>query len=288
MTAMLPAEVQPLLDALVQEINQLLQNIQKWLRQNHMLLQRSPDLMQTIMKSMFPSSSAVAGTYGRSGQVPGKPSTQFFVRRNHLMKRPAHIYNCIAALMALCLVLPSAERIKMRKLRSLTITQAPAHPGYLNDGEPFALRKAPQLRPPAYALPALPIAPDPQPLPLMSSRPAQPLNPAKVGAPVPGEGAIVRPCLLLRSSRFASRRSHVYRANNSRPTGLEHPRCRIWDNYSKSHIEHFLNPEILQYFNADANGTYRSRILLNGSSLFTLPSMNPLLQRSGSTTYEIK
>jgi hypothetical protein len=50
----------------------------------------------------------------------------------------------------------------------------------------------------------------------------------------------------------------------------------------------FLNPEILQYFNADANGTYRSRILLNGSSLFTLPSMNPLLQRSGSTTYEIK
>ena len=69
MTVMLPAEVQPLLDALVQEINQLLQNIQKWLRQNHMLLKRSLDLMQTIMKNMFPSSSAVAGTYGRSGQV---------------------------------------------------------------------------------------------------------------------------------------------------------------------------------------------------------------------------
>ena len=69
MTKMLPIEVQPLLDALVQEINQLLQNIQKWLRQNHMLLQRSLDLMQTIMKSMFPSYSAVAGAYGRSGQV---------------------------------------------------------------------------------------------------------------------------------------------------------------------------------------------------------------------------
>ena len=39
MTVMLPAEVQPL-DALVQEINQLLQNVQKWLLQNHMLLQR--------------------------------------------------------------------------------------------------------------------------------------------------------------------------------------------------------------------------------------------------------
>ena len=69
MTEMLPAEVQPLIDALVQEINQMLQNVQKWLRQNHILLKRSLDLMQTIMKNMFPSSSVVAGTYGRSGQV---------------------------------------------------------------------------------------------------------------------------------------------------------------------------------------------------------------------------
>ena len=69
MTEMPPAEVQPLIDALVQEINQMLQNVQKWLRQNHILLKRSLDLMQTIMKNMFPSSSAVAGTYGRSGQV---------------------------------------------------------------------------------------------------------------------------------------------------------------------------------------------------------------------------
>ena len=69
MTEMLPAEVQPLIDALVQEINQMLQNVQKWLRQNHILLKRSLDLMQTIMKNMFPNSSAVAGTYGRSGQV---------------------------------------------------------------------------------------------------------------------------------------------------------------------------------------------------------------------------
>lgn len=69
MTEMLPPEVQPLVDALVQEINQILQNVQKWLRQNHILLKRSLDLMQTIMKNMFPSSSAVTGTYGRSGQV---------------------------------------------------------------------------------------------------------------------------------------------------------------------------------------------------------------------------
>ena len=69
MTALLPEEYQPLLDALVEEINQMLQNIQRWLRQNHILLKRSLDLMQSIMKNMFPSASAAAGTYGRSGQV---------------------------------------------------------------------------------------------------------------------------------------------------------------------------------------------------------------------------
>ena len=69
MTEMLSPEVQPLLNALVEEINQLLQHIQKWLRQNHMLLSRSLDLMKQIMKGMFPSSSATAGTYGRGGQV---------------------------------------------------------------------------------------------------------------------------------------------------------------------------------------------------------------------------
>ncbi len=69
MTEMLPPEVQPLQDALVQEINHMLQNIQRWLKQNHLLLKRSLDLMQTIMKNMFPSAEAAAGTYGRGGQV---------------------------------------------------------------------------------------------------------------------------------------------------------------------------------------------------------------------------
>ena len=203
------------------------------------------------------------------------------------MKSPAHIHNCIAALMALCLVLPSAERVKMLKLRSPTINQAPAQSGYLNDGEPFALRKAPQLRPPAYALPALPIAPDPQPLPLASSRRAQPLNPAQAGAPVPAEGATIpaMPIAPIQPFRIEARPTFIA------PTV---PGQQTWNTPVPGTItpratpSTFLNPEILQYFNADANGTYRSRILLNGSSLFTLPSMNPLLQRSGSTTYEIK
>ena len=205
------------------------------------------------------------------------------------MKSPAHIYNTIAALMALCLVLPSAERIKMRKLRSLTITQAPAQPGYLNDGEPFALRKAPQFRPPAYALPALPIAPDPQPIPLMSNRPAQPLNPAQMEAPDPVEGATIpaMPIAPIQPFRIEVKPTFIaptipgqqaWKAPAAVPGAIN----------SRATSNTFLNPEILQYFNTDANGTYRSRILLNGSSLFTLPSMNPLLQRSGSTTYEIK
>ena len=69
MTDELPEEVRPLLEALVEEINQMLQRIQKWLRQNHMLLKRSLDLMQKIMQGMFPSAGGVAGTYGRGGQV---------------------------------------------------------------------------------------------------------------------------------------------------------------------------------------------------------------------------
>ena len=80
MTEMLPPDLQPLLEALVEEINQLLQHIQKWLRQNHMLLNRSLDLMKQIMQGMFPSSSATAGTYGRGGQmspVTPPPSTLY-------------------------------------------------------------------------------------------------------------------------------------------------------------------------------------------------------------------
>jgi hypothetical protein len=69
MTELLPGEVQPLLNALVEEINGTLQLIQKWLRQNHQLLKRSLDLMNHIMQSMFPSSSGSAGTYSRGGQV---------------------------------------------------------------------------------------------------------------------------------------------------------------------------------------------------------------------------
>jgi flagellar biosynthesis/type III secretory pathway chaperone len=69
MTAMMPEEYQPLLNALVEEINQLLQRIQTWMKQNHLLLKRSLDLMSKIMHSIFPTSSAAAQTYGQGGTV---------------------------------------------------------------------------------------------------------------------------------------------------------------------------------------------------------------------------
>ena len=68
MTSQLPEEYQPLLEALVHEINALLQNVHKWLRQNHLLLKRSLDLMQDILQNVFPA-KASPKTYGRQGSV---------------------------------------------------------------------------------------------------------------------------------------------------------------------------------------------------------------------------
>ncbi len=68
MTSQLPADYQPLLEALVDEVNALLQNVHKWLRQNHLLLKRSLDLMQGILQNVYPD-QASPKTYGRQGVV---------------------------------------------------------------------------------------------------------------------------------------------------------------------------------------------------------------------------
>ncbi len=68
MTAELPAEYQPLLEALVAEINQILLRVQQWLRQNHLLLSRSLDLMQRMIQNLFPA-AGTGRTYGRRGYV---------------------------------------------------------------------------------------------------------------------------------------------------------------------------------------------------------------------------
>ena len=161
--------------------------------------------------------------------------------------------------------------------RIMNPTQSPAISGYLNYGEPFSLRKAAPLRPPAYALPTLPITPDPQPLPLITQAPAQPLNPVKEGQQ-PNAVKATSP-----SIQIPPIRTFLIEA---KPTFV--PRVMAGSGVQTHPQNAYLNPEILRYFGADANGTYQSRLRLNGSSLFTLPTMNPLLQRGGGTTYQIK
>ncbi len=65
----LPADYRPLLNALVQENNELLARVQQRARQNHLLLSRVVDLMQRFITSLIPSSPA--GTYTEAGRVLG-------------------------------------------------------------------------------------------------------------------------------------------------------------------------------------------------------------------------
>ena len=192
----------------------------------------------------------------------------------------------VTVFIAATFVLPSAEQSKRTlwsRLKSPLPLYAPAKPGYLNNGEPFSLRKAPPLRPPAYALPPLPITPDPQPKPLATLKPVQPLSPAGAQgqAPTAPKATIhamqvppIRTLTIRAESNFVSPSPGVYSAI---PGFTQPPTPNA-----------FLNPEIFRYFDRDANGTLQSRIRLNGGSLFTLPNLSPLLRRQGSTTYQTK
>ena len=51
----LPADYRPLVQALFQENNQLLTRVQHRARQNHLLLSRSCELMQSLVGTLFPS-----------------------------------------------------------------------------------------------------------------------------------------------------------------------------------------------------------------------------------------
>jgi flagellar biosynthesis/type III secretory pathway chaperone len=62
----LPAAFQPLVNALVQENNQLLTRIQQRARQNHLLLTRITELMQRFLGSLLPSNPL---TYDNAGQL---------------------------------------------------------------------------------------------------------------------------------------------------------------------------------------------------------------------------
>ncbi|MDX1951364.1 MAG: flagellar protein FlgN [Verrucomicrobiota bacterium] len=63
----LPEEYRPLLEALVQENNELLLRIQRRARQNHLLLTQSVELMHRFITSLFPT--VETKVYNPGGQV---------------------------------------------------------------------------------------------------------------------------------------------------------------------------------------------------------------------------
>ena len=52
---LLPPDYRPLLQALVEENNQLLGRVRQRARQNHVLLRRSVELMQELLRTLFPA-----------------------------------------------------------------------------------------------------------------------------------------------------------------------------------------------------------------------------------------
>ncbi len=64
-----PSEYQPLIEALVEEVNELLVKANQRLRQNHLLLSRSLEFLQKLIQSLFPTQAGQ--TYDQSGQVGG-------------------------------------------------------------------------------------------------------------------------------------------------------------------------------------------------------------------------
>jgi flagellar biosynthesis/type III secretory pathway chaperone len=65
---LLPADYRPLVQALVQENNELLVRVQQRVRQNHLLLSHAVELMQQLINSIFPGASPK--TYDGGGRVP--------------------------------------------------------------------------------------------------------------------------------------------------------------------------------------------------------------------------
>jgi flagellar biosynthesis/type III secretory pathway chaperone len=65
---LLPADYRPLVQALVQENNDLLVRVQQRARQNHLLLNHAVELMQHLINAIVPGASPK--TYDDSGRVP--------------------------------------------------------------------------------------------------------------------------------------------------------------------------------------------------------------------------
>jgi flagellar biosynthesis/type III secretory pathway chaperone len=75
---LLPADYQPLLQALVQENNELLVRVQKRARQNHLLLSRSVELMQQFLGSLFPGRDNPTYSVTGRGRSPSLPASTVY------------------------------------------------------------------------------------------------------------------------------------------------------------------------------------------------------------------
>jgi flagellar biosynthesis/type III secretory pathway chaperone len=67
---LLPPDYRPLLRALVDENNQLLGRVRQRARQNHVLLRRSVELMQDLLRTLFPARQA--SVYNGDGHKRGE------------------------------------------------------------------------------------------------------------------------------------------------------------------------------------------------------------------------
>ena len=72
---LLSADYRPLVEALVQENNELLERVHHRTRQNHLLLSHAVELMQQLINSIFPGGGPK--TYDKTGRMPVSPLPQY-------------------------------------------------------------------------------------------------------------------------------------------------------------------------------------------------------------------
>lgn len=71
----LSADYRPLVEALVQENNELLVRVHHRTRQNHLLLSHAVELMQQLIQAIFPNGSPK--TYDKAGRLPASNLPQY-------------------------------------------------------------------------------------------------------------------------------------------------------------------------------------------------------------------
>jgi flagellar biosynthesis/type III secretory pathway chaperone len=74
----LPLHYQPLLQALVQENNDLLHRVQQRVRQNHLLLHRTLELMQQFLSTLDPASGAPVYDQAGGRLAPAGPQPSLY------------------------------------------------------------------------------------------------------------------------------------------------------------------------------------------------------------------